>query len=133
MRKMTLLSLLCLGFAVDASAAIEKWGPTWSEVTGSRYHRAIMNRRPAIIKSVDGTDYLDRIVKIEPGQRTVRVQSPSRKGFEGSNQEMKLDIAPCKRYYINSQFDSGVGPDWKPVVDYVDAIAGCKVGPVAAH
>ena len=49
------------------AVALEKWGPTWSEVTGTRYFRATMNRAPAIIKSVDGRNYVDRIVKIEPG------------------------------------------------------------------
>ena len=112
--------------ATDA-AALEKWGPTWSEVTGTRYFRATMNRAPAIIKSVDGRNYTDRIVKIEPGKRMVVVQSPPRKGFQGSNKHMTMDIAPCKRYYINAQFDGSVGLEWKPVVAYVERIAGCKI------
>jgi len=112
--------------ATDA-AALEKWGPTWSEVTGTRYFRATMNRAPTIIKSVDGRNYTDRIVKIEPGKRMVVVQSPPRKGFQGSNKHMTMDIAPCKRYYINAQFDSGVGPEWKPVVAYVESIPGCRI------
>ncbi|HEY7943936.1 MAG TPA: hypothetical protein VIH15_05490 [Casimicrobiaceae bacterium] len=128
MRYVLLALAICGVIASDASAAlVEKWGPTWSEVTGSRYHRAILNRRPAIVKSVDGRDYLDRIVKIEPGKREITVQSPSRKGFRGSDAQMQLDIAPCKRYYLNAQFASGAGVEWKPVVDYVEPIAGCKV------
>ncbi|MGH8798717.1 MAG: hypothetical protein ACREX7_00620 [Casimicrobiaceae bacterium] len=119
---------ICAAGAIEAGAAgLEKWGPTWSEVTGSRYHRAILNRRPAIIKSVDGKDYVDRVVKIEPGKREITVQSLNRKGFRGSDAQMQLDIAPCKRYYLNAQFASGVGVEWKPVVDYVEPIAGCKV------
>jgi hypothetical protein len=112
--------------ATDA-AALEKWGPTWSELTGTRYFRATMNRAPAIIKSVDGRNYTDRIVKIEPGKRMVVVQSPPRKGFQGANKHMTMDIAPCKRYYINAQFDSSVGPEWKPVVAYVESIPGCRI------
>lgn len=112
-------------YAIDA-AALEKWGPTWGEVTGARYSRTKMNRAPAIIKSVDGRNYTDRIVKIEPGHRSVVVQSPSRGGFPGHNRTMMMEIAPCKRYYINAQFDSSVGPEWKPVVAYVERIAGCK-------
>jgi len=112
--------------ATDA-AALEKWGPTWSEVTGTRYFRATMNRAPAIIKSVDGRNYTDRIVKIEPGRRMVDVQSLPRRGFQGSNKHMTMDIAPCKRYYINAQFDSSVGPEWKPVVAYVESIPGCRI------
>ncbi|MGH8714142.1 MAG: hypothetical protein ACREYB_09060, partial [Casimicrobiaceae bacterium] len=126
MRYVMLALAICGIGAVDAGAAgLQKWGPIWSEVTGSRYHRAILNRRPAIIKSVDGRDYVDRIVKIEPGKREITVQSPNRKGFRGSDAKMQLDIAPCKRYYLNAQFASGVGVEWKPVVDYVEPIAGC--------
>ena len=113
-------------YAADA-AALEKWGPTWSEVTGTRYYRAVMNRAPAIIKSVDGRSYLDRIVKIEPGKRAVVVQSLPHGGFSGTDKRMTMDVAPCKRYYINAQFDSTVGPEWKPVVAYVERIAGCKI------
>ena len=113
-------------YAADA-AALEKWGATWSEVTGTRYYRAEMNRAPAIIKQVDGRSYTDRIVKIEPGKRTVVVQSLPRGGFSGSDKRMTMDIAPCKRYYVNAQFDSTVGPEWKPVVAYVERIAGCKI------
>jgi hypothetical protein len=64
-------------YTVDASA-LEKWGPTWSEVTGARYSRVTMNRSPAIIKSIDGRNYTTRVIKIEPGKRTVVVQAPPR-------------------------------------------------------
>ena len=38
-----------------------------------------------------------------------------------------LDAAPCKRYYINAQFANNVQPEWTPVIDYVDDIAGCTI------
>ena len=107
--------------------ALEKWGPTWSELTGARYYRAKMYLEPAIVKSVDGRSYTSRIVKIEPGKRDITVQSPARKGFQGENRAMSMDIAPCKRYYINAQFKDGVTPEWDPVVSKVESIAGCKL------
>ena len=55
------------------------------------------------------------------------MQSPSRGGFPGQNRTLTMDIAPCKRYYINAQFDGSVGPEWKPVIAYIERIAGCKV------
>ena len=110
-----------------AGANAAMWGPTWSELSGSQYNKAALDRRPAIIKSVDGRSYTDRIVKVEPGRRTVVLQSIKRKGFQGSDATLELDIAPCKRYYLNAQFASSVGPEWKPVIDYVDDITGCKV------
>ena len=122
-----LTGAMLLTFCAAANAALlEKWGPTWSEVTGYRYSRAKMHREPAIIKSIDGTDTAYRVTKMEPGERTIVVQSPSRKGFRGSDQTLNLTIEPCKRYYINAQFESSVGPDWQAVVDYVEPIAGCK-------
>jgi hypothetical protein len=118
---------LLLMSASAASAGLEQWGPTWSEVSGYQWHKAILDRRPAIIKSVDGLSYTVPIVKIDPGARTIVVQSYRRKGFQGSDATMQLNIEPCKRYYLNAQFESSVGPTWKPVVDYVEAIDGCKV------
>ena len=112
-------------------AALEKVGPTWSEVTGIQYSKAPLNRAPAVIKSIDGHATPYRIVKTEPGIRKVGVQSASRKGFQGSSIEMELELAPCKRYYINTQFASASGTDWRPVVDKVETVAGCKLPPAA--
>lgn len=114
--------------ALDAGA-IEKWGPTWSEVTGSLYNRSkvTMNREVAIIRQIDGRYDTNRIVKTEPGKHHVVVDPPMRKGFTGTTATLDLDIEPCKRYYINAQFKSGVGADWEPVIGYVENIAGCKV------
>ena len=131
MRIVIVLVLTMLSVVADA-ALLEKWGPTWSEVTGNRYYRAAMNRAPAIIKSIDGRDYHARLVKIDPGMRKIVVQSPYRKGFQGSDQAMDLDLKPCRRYYINAQFDSSVGPEWKPVLVYTEKIAGCKIPPARA-
>src|SRR2546423_14205101 len=119
------MALLC---CVSDAQALERWGPTWSELSGARYYRARMNREPAIIKSVDGRSYLNRVVKIAPGKHDIVVQSPSRRGWRGSDRSMSVDIAPCQRYYINAQFVSGVGPDCDPVVAKVENIGGCWKG-----
>jgi hypothetical protein len=124
-----LLALLCCS---NNALALEKWGPTWSELTGTRYSRTTLYREPAIIKSVDGRDYTTRVVKIEPGKHNVTVQSPTRKGFRGTDREMAMDIQPCKRYSINAQFKDGLTPEWNPVVAKVDNIAGCKTPAKAA-
>lgn len=120
----------CLPLLVASNAfAVEKIGPTWSEVTGVQYSKAPLNRAPAVIKSIDGRATPYRIVKTEPGIRKVGVQSASRKGFQGSSIVMELELAPCKRYYINTQFTSGTGADWRPVVDKVETVPGCKLPP----
>lgn len=127
MRFAAVFAVALMGVAADA-AALDRWEPTWSELTGTRYFRATMNRDGAIIKSVDGRSYTNRIVKIEPGQRRVVVQSPYRKGWRGTDRVMALNVAPCQRYYINAQFASGIGPQWEPVVAKAERIAGCKAG-----
>lgn len=122
-----------LSLAVLASdvGAIEKWGPTWSEVTGNLWSKVTMYRTAAIIKQIDGKHKTDRIVKAEPGKRTIVVQSPMRKGFSGSDATFEFDLAPCKRYYINAQFKGATGPDWAPVIARVEPIPGCKIPPAS--
>ena len=53
------------------------------------------------------------------------VQAPPQDGFRGTEKTLRLTIEPCKRYYINAQFATPIGPTWTPVVDYVEDIAGC--------
>lgn len=124
--RLTLTFIAALAAAAPAVAA-EKWGPTWSEITGARYTKATKNRAAAIVKSIDGTDTLKRIVKVEPGKHTVRLQSPSKGSFDGTDQNYDLVFEPCKRYYVNAQFKSTIGGEWEPVVDKVEGISGCKV------
>ncbi|MDQ2916649.1 MAG: hypothetical protein M3R40_05740, partial [Pseudomonadota bacterium] len=57
----------------------------------------------------------------------VVLQSPAHNKFTGSEKAVTLKIEPCKRYYINAQFDNPVTPAWEPVTDYVETIAGCRV------
>ena len=61
------------------------------------------------------------------GIRHIGVQGATRKGFQASSIVMELELAPCKRYYINTQFASATTPDWQPVVDKVETVPGCKV------
>lgn len=122
------IAALATAAAVPAAAATpEKWGPTWSEVTGAQYTRATKNRAPAIVLSIDGIDTLKKIVKVEPGKRTVRLQAPPKGRFDGTDQNYDLVLEPCKRYYLNAQFRSTLGGEWDPVVDQVERISGCKV------
>ena len=65
--------------------------------------------------------------KVVPGTYTLAVESPRHSGFAGTIQDMKLTIEPCKRYYINAQFQDPVSPEWTPVVDEVEPIVGCRV------
>ncbi len=110
-------------------AGCATYGPTWSELTGERYNVTIMNRRPAGIQTVDGTSaYPTYPIKIAPGPHVIVLGAPA-PGWPGGStlHTMSLTLEPCMRYYLNAQFDNPTGPDWRPVVDYVEPIAGCKV------
>ena len=117
------LTMIVAGGA-DAAA---RWGPTWSEISGNLYSKTQKNVTAATIKQVDGKHETQRIVKAEPGPHKVVVASPMRKGVAGWDATLDVTLEPCKRYYVNAQFDSGTGSDWKPVLAMVEPIPGCKI------
>jgi hypothetical protein len=107
----------------------QTWGPTWSEITGERWHTTIPNRRPAIIERVDDQGaFASFPIRIEPGSHRVTISAPAPGWMGGSAlKTMTLDAEPCKRYYINAHFADPLEPNFAPVVDYVEPIAGCTV------
>lgn len=109
-------------------AGCQTWDPTWSELTGARYTTVDPDRRPAILERV-GDESIGTVIpyKVAPGTYRIKVQAPPWRRFRGSEKEFMLDIEPCRRYYINAQFDNRVAPEWTPVVDYVETIAGCRM------
>jgi hypothetical protein len=128
MMRRTMLLLLPI-----ALAGCQTWGPTWSEVSGARYYnRTELNRSATIIETIDGRSErpsgYERSIKMEPGKRLLTLQGvPLRPGWQGYVKEFTLDAQPCQRYYINAQFDGPLVPsDWKPIIDYVEPIAGCS-------
>jgi hypothetical protein len=117
----------CVAAAGTIVAGCQTWGPTWSELSGARYTRVNPDRERAILVSA-GDESIGSVTpfRVAPGKYRVVVQSPVHNKFRGSEKDILLDIAPCRRYYINAQFDNPVSPNWTPVVDYVETIAGCK-------
>jgi hypothetical protein len=109
-------------------AGCQTWGPTWSEVTGTQYTRTSIDRRPGILIRV-GDESVGSVTpfKVAPGTYPVQVQSPKHNGFQGGIQSLTLKIEPCRRYYINAQFENPVSPTWRPVIDYVETITGCRI------
>jgi hypothetical protein len=126
MTNMTIWKIAATAVVLIASGC-QTWGPTWSEVTGVRYNRAIADRWPARIVAVGSDSVFSVPYKVVPGTYALAVESPRHSGFAGTIQKMKLNIEPCKRYYINAQFQDPVRPEWTPVVDEVEPIVGCRV------
>ena len=110
-------------------AGCATYGPTWSEVSGNQYNRAIMNRQPAVIEKIDGwSSYAQYPIKVEPGPHDIVLQGVSRWPGGAPLRTLSLKLEPCKRYYLNAQFDAPGQPRWEPVVDYVEDIPGCPSG-----
>src|SRR4051812_46462472 len=96
MRKLLLLALPLV------LAGCQTWGPTWSELTGARYYRAVEYRLPTIITRVDDQGaFASNPIKVEPGMHSIRVQGtlPGWGGY--TYRTMDIEILPCKRYYLN--------------------------------
>ena len=122
-----LFTLLSTSLLLGSCATL---GPTWSELSGARYTRAVVDRRPLIIERVDGDSTPIRLpIRIAPGRHDITVSSLPHGHFRGGIlSQLTLDIEPCKRYYINAQYPDPVQPRYTPVVDYVEPITGCRPG-----
>jgi hypothetical protein len=120
---------LSVAIATIALAGCQTWGPAWSELSGARYTTIDPDRREAILIRA-GDESIGNVppFKFAPGTYDVQVQSPVHNRFRGTIKTIRLTLEPCRRYYINAQFADSVRPEWTPVVDYVEAIAGCRAG-----
>jgi hypothetical protein len=118
----------CVAVAAMMLAGCQTWGPTWSEVSGARYTRIDPDRAPAILIAV-GDESVGSVTpfRVAPGTYRIVLQSPVHNRFRGSEMDITLKVEPCRRYYLNAQFDNPVSPGWKPVIDYVESIPGCTV------
>ena len=117
-------------------AGCQTWGPTWSEVSGQRWNIPPVgfNTAPTAVNLIDGNGAFPnnpgQPIKVEPGPHTlVLAAAPLSPGWTGGTdlESFKLDIEPCKRYYINGKYENRLGTSWKPFIDYVEPIAGCTV------
>ena len=123
------MNKLLLAVLVSASVGgCATYGPTWSEISGNRYNMTILDRRPALIANVDGASYSRSArypIKVEPGQHEILLEGVATTWPSTTPQKLALNLEPCKRYYLNAQFENRVQTNWTPVVDYVEPIAGC--------
>ena len=126
MKKAVVFSLATLALLAEGGCAT--YGPTWSEVSGQRYNVTVLNRRPTSVQKIDGySSYITNPLKVDPGKHEIELAAPA-PGWTGGGplHTMTITLEPCMRYYLNAQFQNNVSPDWQPVVDYSEPIAGCR-------
>ena len=102
-------------------------GPAYSELYGTRYHRATMDTYPVTVTRVDDQAYVERPVRVEPGQRKVSVQGPPGGGQNvGSIHTIDLDVKACTRYYLVAVKDNRLAQDFTVKVDHEEPMGGCR-------
>ena len=111
--------------ASGAWAASPPAGP-WGEITGERQSHTNMNRAATTIRMIDGAPVVERQPRVRPGTHTVVVHWTPKRGLRTSDRTLRVDVKPCKRYYVNAQFASPGSTLWQAIVDKVEDIPGCK-------
>jgi hypothetical protein len=120
---------IAAGFATTLLALPAVGAPAgaWSEITGERQTKSALNRAGTVVKLIDHQRVVERQPRVRPGFHVVVVQWVPRTGLTRSERTLRLDMKPCKRYYVHAQFASPGSSLWNPVIDKVEDIPGCRV------
>jgi hypothetical protein len=127
--------IACLLPTAMLLASCQTWGPTWSEVTGQIFQlpREASTVAPTMVQNIDGNGAFPNKrgmpIKIEPGERQMVLAAAQLSRWPGGTdlETMKLNAAPCVRYYINGRYDNKLGVSWTPYIGYEESIPGCTV------
>ncbi len=100
-----------------------------SQLLGERFHRASINTYPLSVVKVDGesTSLYQPIVRVEPGQRRLTVESRAAGGLGPALQrDLQLQVAPCTRYYLVAERAAPFLDRFTPRVDHQEPVPGCR-------
>ena len=90
------------------------------------YYKAVLNRYPVRVVSIDGSYTTFNPVPIAPGEHLLTIDAAPVAGFSQPTQKQyPLTVAPCTRYYIAAQRTSPLTQDWNLVVEETWPVAGC--------
>jgi hypothetical protein len=115
-----------LGAALLAGCATSFHG---SYLVGERYFKTNLDTFPVIVLSVDGRDYLERRILVDPGPRQIGVQAPPVPGAPNETATFTVDVKPCFTYYIVAVRENPIAASFTPRVDYAEPLAGCTPPP----
>ncbi|MDQ6627420.1 MAG: hypothetical protein M3Z29_03075 [Pseudomonadota bacterium] len=123
-RTVSLLSL-----AVSAAAATVGCASTgyhYSQIFGTRYHRAPIDTYPVSVLRIDDKDNVFRPALVDPGLRQITLQGPpGGAGGFGKVKTFALRVAPCTRYYVVAVKSNKLDSDFAMQVDFQEPVAGC--------
>jgi len=90
------------------------------------YYKAVLNRYPVRVVSIDGSYQTFNPVPVAPGEHLLTLDAAPVAGFSQPTQKQyPMTIAPCTRYYIAAQRTSPLTQDWNLVVEETWPVAGC--------
>lgn len=103
----------------------------YSQISGSRYHRAPIDTYPVLILDVDGRSVSGNPVLVDPGRRVIRVQATP--GFVDlrETRSLTLDVPACSRTYLVAVKHNRLASDFEVKVDHQESLGGCRAGLVA--
>jgi hypothetical protein len=118
-------------------SSCQTWVTPWSEVTGERWKVPSLesNTAPTTVNLIDGAGSFQKVpdtgaIKLEPGPHVlVLAAAPLPAGWTGGTdpQTVRIDFEPCRRFYVNARYDTPLGRSWKPIINFVEPIAGCAL------
>ena len=112
--------------ALATLAGCASTGYHYSQLYGTRYHRAPIDTYDVTVLRVDGRDETQRPVLVEPGRRQVTVQGPpGGTGRVGETRTLTLDVAPCTRYYLVAVRPNSLSNDFTVRVEHQEPVSGC--------
>lgn len=98
-----------------------------SYLYGERLHRTNIHTYPTVVTAVDGRQTLSRLVPVpvEPGERVIQLLAAPVGGFRYPEmRELRLNVEPCKRYFIVAERDHSLQHNWRPAIEHVEDAGG---------
>jgi hypothetical protein len=119
--------MLIMALFAAALAGCATYPENVSHLYGERYYQANPRSFATVITAIDGQPTMLHSVPvpIEPGPHLIRLVTAPAAGFTlPEARELKLDVEPCKRYYIVAERDNRLLQDWRPVIEHVEYAGG---------
>lgn len=126
-----MMKILLLPLLLAASGCASLTVSHTSLLDGRRdFGRAELNTYPVRVLAIDGVYTVDADpVRIEPGQRVLRVSAPPAGVFtEPVVMDVPFTVEACKRYYLVAKRDQPLRQAFQLRVQQVEARTDCRTG-----
>ena len=126
--KKTLMLLAVTSFLVPGFAAAGPYDQPYGLIESGDRSQTRKHETVAISR-IDGESTRNprRPDPVAPGKHSVQISYSSARATVGDEMKtIEIDVQPCKRYRVVSQYHNTVSGKWDPVVAFVEDIGECK-------